>query len=196
MTRALLAALASSVLASAALIPAAVAAPVTYNIDPEHTYPAFETDHMGGLSVWRGKFTKTTGTVTLDTAAKTGTVEVTMQTKSVDIGHAKLNEELQTAAFLDAAKYPTATYKGKLGKFNGDAPTEVQGELTLHGVTKPVTLKILTFKCMVNPMSKKEVCGADAEGTFPRDEFGVDSGKTFGFKMDVKLLISVEAVRS
>jgi len=191
MTRALLAAFVTSALASTAL-----AAPVTYNIDPDHTFPAFETDHMGGLSVWRGKVLQSAGKVTIDREAKTGTVDVTMQTSSVDIGHKKLNEELQTAAYLDAAKYPTATYKGKLAKFNGDAPTEVQGELTLHGVTKPVTLKILTFKCMVNPMSKKEVCGADAEATFQRDEFGISAGKDFGFKMDTKLRITIEAVKA
>jgi len=191
MTRALLAAFAAT-----ALFSAAHAAPVTYNIDPEHTFPAFETDHMGGLSVWRGKVLESSGKVTLDREAKTGTVEVTMQTKSVDIGHKKLNEELQTAAFLDAAKYPTSTYKGKFSKFNGDAPTEVQGELTMHGVTKPVTLKILTFKCMINPMSKKEVCGADAEATFQRDEFGIAAGKDFGFKMDTKLRITIEAVKA
>lgn len=191
MTRALLAAFVTSALTSSAL-----AAPVTYNIDPDHTYPAFETDHMGGLSVWRGKVLQSAGKVTIDREAKTGTVDVTMQTSSVDIGHKKLNEELQTAAYLDAAKYPTATYKGKLAKFNGDAPTEVQGELTLHGVTKPVTLKILTFKCMVNPMSKKEVCGADAEATFQRDEFGISAGKDFGFKMDTKLRITIEAVKA
>lgn len=191
MTRALIFAFAAAGFATSAL-----SAPVTYTIDPEHTFPAFETDHMGGLSVWRGKVLSSAGKVTLDREGKTGTVEVTMQTSSVDIGHTKLNEELRTAAFLDAAKYPTATYKGKLAKFNGDAPTEVQGELTLHGVTKPVTLKILTFKCMINPMSKKEVCGADAEATFQRDEFGIEAGKDFGFRMDTKLRITIEAVKA
>ena len=191
MTRALIAAFAAASFATSAL-----AAPVAYTIDPEHTFPAFETDHMGGLSVWRGKVLSSAGKIMLDRESKSGTVEVTMQTSSVDTGHGKLNEELRTAAYLDAGKYPTATYKGKLVKFNGDAPTEVQGELTLHGVTRPVTLKILTFKCMVNPMSKKEVCGADAEATFQRDEFGIDAGKDFGFRMDTKLRITIEAVKA
>lgn len=182
--------------AATSLASAALAAPATYNVDPEHTYPAFETDHMGGLSVWRGKALATSGQVTLDREGKTGTVEVTVQTKSIDIGHPKLNEELQSPAFFDAARYPTATYKGKLAKFNGEAPTEVQGELTLHGVTRPLTLKILTFKCMVNPMLKKEVCGADAEATFQRDDFGVSVGKEFGFRMDTRLRISIEAIKA
>jgi polyisoprenoid-binding protein YceI len=146
--------------------------------------------------VWRGKVNSSSGKVVLDREAKTGTVEVTMQTKSIDTGHDKLNEHLQTAEYLDVAKFPTATYKGTLAKFNGDAPTEVQGQLTLHGVTKPVTLKILSFKCMQSPMTKKEVCGADAEGTIQRDAFGIEAGKNFGFKMDVKLRISIEAGRA
>jgi polyisoprenoid-binding protein YceI len=75
-------------------------------------------------------------------------------------------------------------------------PTEVEGELTLHGVTKPVLLKINQFKCMVNPMSKKEVCGADAEGTFSRADFGIDYGKQYGFKQEVKLRIEVEGARA
>ncbi len=89
--------------------------------------------------------------------------------------------------------FPTATYKGKLVKFKDGAPTEVQGELTLHGVTKPVTLTIRSFKCMAHPMKKKEFCGADAVTTINREDFGVGWGKAFGFGMDVKLAIQVEA---
>ena len=97
---------------------------------------------------------------------------------------------------LDVAKYPTATYKGTLTNFKNGAPTEVRGELTLHGVTKPVTLKINQFLCKPNPMTKKEVCGADASGTFNRADFGISYGDKYGFKMDVKLAIQVEAIRA
>ncbi len=178
---------------SAALITAsAVAAPVTYNLDPNHTYPSFETDHMGGLSVWRGKFTTNSGTVVYDKAAKSGTIEVTVATNSIDFGNAKLNEHASGPEILDSAKYPTAKYSGKFTKFNGDAPTEAQGTLTLHGVTKPLTLIINSFQCKPNPMSKKEVCGADASATFDRSDFGVNFGDKYGFKMAVKLAIQVE----
>jgi polyisoprenoid-binding protein YceI len=173
---------------------AALAAPATYEIDSEHTYPSFEADHFGGMSVWRGKFTQNSGKVVIDREAKTGTVEVTIDTNSVSTGLEKLDSHLRTdAAFLDVAKYPTATYKGKLAKFKDGAPTEVQGELTLHGVTKPLTLTIHSFKCMQHPMKKKEFCGADASASFNREDFGVSWGKNFGFKMDVKLAIQVEA---
>jgi polyisoprenoid-binding protein YceI len=166
----------------------------TYKLDPSHTYPSFEADHFGGLSVWRGKFDKTEGTVTLDRAAKAGSVDLTIDAASIDFGNPKLNEHAKGAEMFDVAKFPTATYKGKL-VFKGDTPTAVNGELTLHGVTKPVTLTINKFKCMINPMSKKETCGADASGTFKRSDFGVSYGDSFGFNMDVKLAIQVEGIK-
>jgi len=175
---------------------AAVAAPVTYNLDPAHTYPSFEADHMGGLSVWRGKFTKSSGTVVLDREAKTGTVEVNIDAASIDFGQAKMNEHAKSEELFDVAKFPTAVFKGKLAKFSGDAPTEVQGELTLHGVTKPVTLHIDQFLCKPHPMLKREVCGADASATINRKDFGVAYGEAYGFKMDVKLKIQVEGLKA
>src|SRR6185369_14781478 len=164
----------------AAVVAAGVASaePVTYNIDPQHTYPSFEADHMGGMSVWRGKFNTTGGTVKLDRAAKTGEINVTVDTKSINFGMEKMDEHARSADMFDVAKFPTATYKGKVSKWNGDAPAEVDGELTLHGVTKP------------------ETCGADAMGMINRADFGVNYGANFGFKMDVKLLITIEAGRS
>lgn len=175
---------------------AAIAAPATYNLDPGHTYPSFEADHMGGLSTWRGKVNENSGKVVLDRAAKTGTVEVTMKMDTIDFGHAKMNEHAIGAEIFDVAKFPTATYKGKFSKFNGDTPTEVQGELTLHGVTKPVTLQINKFLCKEHPVLKREVCGADASGSLKRSDFGVSYGEAYGFNMDVKLLIQVEGVKA
>ncbi len=171
----------------------ASAAPVKYVVDPKHTFPSFEADHFGGMSVWRGKFEKTTGTVVVDREAKTGTVDVTIDTASVDAGLADMNEHLKKADFLDVEKYPTATYKGTLVKFKDGAPTEVQGNLTLHGVTKPVTLTIRSFKCMPHPMKKAEFCGADVVATINREDFGVSYGKDYGFAMWVKLAIQIEA---
>ena len=174
----------------------ALAAPVTYTIDPNHTAPAFETDHMGGLSIWRGKFSKTSGKIVMDKEAGAGTVDITIDATSIDFGHEKLEQHVRGKEMFDVEKFPTATYKGKLAGFKGGAPTEVQGELTLHGVTKPVTLKLSQFLCKKNPMSGKDVCGADASATIDRSAFGIDYGKAYGFKQDVKLLISVEAIRA
>src|SRR3954469_20500060 len=149
------------IVALASFAGVALAAPTTYTIDPKHTFASFEADHFGGMSVWRGKFTKSSGTVVLDRDGKSGTVDVTIEAASIDVGQDELNKHLKSAEFFDVEKFPTATFKGKLASFKDGAPTEVQGDLTLHGVTKPVTLTIRTFKCMQHPMKKIEFCGAD-----------------------------------
>jgi polyisoprenoid-binding protein YceI len=174
----------------------ALADPVTYQIDPSHTYPSFEADHMGGLSVWRGKFDKSSGTIVYDKDKGAGTVDVTIDTASINFGMQKLDEHASSADMFDVTKYPTATYKGTLVNFKNGAPTQVQGQFTLHGVTHPLTLTVNSFKCIINPMSKKEVCGADASGSFQRSDYGISFGDKYGFKMDVKLEIQVEAVRA
>ena len=182
------------VLASVAALTtaSAFAVPVTYVLDPTHTYPSFEADHMGGLSIWRGKFTKTTGKVVYDKDAKAGSIDVTVDMSGIDFGMPKLDEHAKSPDIFDAAKYPTATYTGKFTKFKGAMPTVAEGTLTLHGVTKPLALTINSFLCKPNPMTKKEVCGADASATFNRADFGVDYGAKYGFNMTVKLQISVE----
>ena len=181
-------------LASAIVTPV-FGAPTTYNLDPTHTYPSFEADHFGGVSTWRGKFTKATGTVTIDREAKTGSLEATIDMTSVDIGNDTLDTELKSPKFFDASQFPTAVYKGTSMKFKGDVPVEVIGELTMHGVTKPLNLKIESFKCFQNPMLKREVCGTESTATFDRSDFGVDFGKTYGFKMATVLHIQAEGVK-
>jgi polyisoprenoid-binding protein YceI len=176
--------------------PAAFAASTLYNVDPDHTHPSFEVDHFGGLSTWRGNFKKTTGRIELDPAAGAGTVDITIDASSIDLAHDKLNEHVASAEILDVAKYPTAVYRGTLSGFVNGKPTKVTGNLTLHGVTKPVALSIDSFKCMPHPMLKKEVCGADAKGTFDRADFGIDYGKQYGFNQSVALRIQVEAVKA
>ena len=183
------------VLLSATISGAAIAAPVTYEVDPRHSSPSFEADHFGGLSVWRGKFTGTTGTIVLDRAAGTGTVNVSLETATVQTGVADLDKHLKSNEFLDVEKFSKATYKGKITRFKDGAPLEVQGDLTLHGVTKPLTLTVRSFKCMPHPMKPgKEVCGADAHGTINREDFGMTWGKNFGFDMKVGLELQVEAI--
>ena len=175
-----------------AVTTAAVAAPVTYKVDSKHTFPSFQADHGGGMSHWRGKFNSTSGTIVLDKAANSGTVDITIDTTSIDFGLDDMNKHAKSADMLDVEKFPTATYKGKLAGFKNGAPTEVDGELTLHGVTKPLKLKIDSFKCKPNN-KQKDYCGADASAKFNREDFGVSFGKSFGFFMDVTLQIQVEA---
>ncbi len=180
--------------ACGALAVGALAAPVTYEIDPNHTFPSFEADHMGGLSLWRGKINSTTGTITLDKEGQTGTVEVTMDMSTIDFGHQGLNDHAQTPDLFDVAQFPTATYTGRLVDFRNGAPTAIDGTLTMKGVSKPLRLTINSFKCQQHPMQRREVCGADASATFNRDEWNVDLGKDLGFDMAVNLRIQVEAL--
>jgi polyisoprenoid-binding protein YceI len=179
----------------------AAAVPQTYRIDPNHTHPLFEVDHFDGLSTWRGLFKATSGTITLDRERGTGTVDVLIDVASIDLGHDKLNQIVVGTKIgawngLDVARYPTATYKGTLGGFVQGAPTVVSGELTLHGVSRPVALTIDSFKCIPDhPLLKREVCGANAIGTFNRADFGVNAGLQFGFRQEVTVRIQVEAIR-
>lgn len=175
---------------------AASAAPATFQIDPSHTFPSFEADHMGGMSVWRGKFRTTSGTVTYDAAAHAGEVSIAVDPASIDFGFPKLDEHVKSADMLNVAKFPTATFKGRLTDFHGDAPGAVDGEFTLHGVTHPLRLTIRSFKCQTNPMSKKYTCGADAVAEFDRATYGVDYGKGYGFNMLTRLAIQIEAIRA
>ena len=171
----------------------AVAAPVEYEIDPSHTYPSFEADHMG-ISVWRGKFNKNSGKVIFDKEKETGSVEIVIDLDSVDFGHPAMNTWARGEGLFDTGKFPPATYTGKLARFVAGAPTMVVGQLSLHGVTRLLDLKINSFKCIPHPLHKRELCGADATTTFNRDDFGLDAGKSFRFRMDVTLRIQVEAV--
>jgi polyisoprenoid-binding protein YceI len=165
-----------------------------YNIEPNHTFPSFEADHMG-ISVLRGKFTKSSGSITLDRAAKNGTADITIDTGSIDFGHAKLNEHAKTKDMFNVEQFPIAHFKGTSMKFDGDRPVAVQGEFTLLGVTKPLTLTINKFKCIQHPMLKREVCGADASAEFKRTDFGLNYGTPM-LAPEVKLAIEVEALKA
>ena len=169
----------------------ALAAPMTYTIDERHTFPSFEISHFG-FSTYRGRFDRTSGTITLDQEKKTGSADVTIDAASISTGVAKLDEHLKSAEFFDVAKFPTITFEGDGFKFKGDKLKSVSGELTIHGVTKPVTLTIVNFKCADHPMKKVPACGADAETTIKRSEFGVSTYSP-NVGEEVKLEIQVEA---
>lgn len=172
---------------------AAQAAPVSYEIDPAHTFPSFEADHMG-LSYWRGKLTRNRGSIVYDKTSGEGQVDVTMDLSSIDFGLAAMNAWATGPNFFQVDQHPEARFKGRFAAAAGGVPTQVIGELTLHGQTRPMTLDIHQLKCIPHPMLKRDYCGADASGSFQRDAFGLDAGKDWGFKMEVKLRIQVEAV--
>ena len=185
-------ALSVSVLTLAAGV--AGAEPVTFQIDPNHTYPSFAADHFGGMSTWRGKFDHTTGTVTVDREGGTGNVDIVVDMKSADFGLPALDKVAKGKELFEADKYPKAHFKGTLEGFANGAPTKAVGTLELHGKTNPATLDIKKFKCIPHPMFKREVCGADVYTTLDREQFGMDAGKAYGFSMAVDLRIQVEAI--
>ncbi|MCE1186065.1 MAG: YceI family protein, partial [Rhodocyclales bacterium] len=164
-----------------------------YTIEGTHTYPRFEYSHFG-YSTQLSRFDKTSGTIVIDKAAKTGSVDVSIDATSVDTGYPLFNQHIQGEDFFDTAKYPTITYKSSSLKFEGDKLVAVEGNLTVKGVTKPVTLKVTSFHCMPHPMLKKEACGANATATIKRSEF--NAGKYAPYVGDdVTLSIAVEAYK-
>lgn len=178
---------------AATLSTAAFAATETYVIDNAHTYPRFEYNHLG-YSIQVSRFDKTSGKITLDRAAKTGSVDVTIDAKSVNTGLALFNEHIQAEDYFHTAKYPTITFKSSNLKFDGDKLVAVDGDLTVKGVTRPVTLTVTSFHCMPHPMLKKDACGANATTKIKRSEF--NAGKSAPFVSDeVTLTIPVEAIK-
>ncbi len=165
----------------------------TYTIHSSHTYPSFRTPHLG-ISWWTAKFTNTTGKVTLDPANGTGTLDVVVDAASIDFGHGQLNEQVKKEEYFNVAQYPQITYKGNI-RYEGTSPASIDGELTLIGKTLPVPMKINSFKCVVHPMYKRDICGADVEGVFNRRDFGMVSGARDEAAGVVKLLIQVEALK-
>jgi len=171
----------------------ALAAPETYVIDPTHTFARFSYSHLG-LSTQLSKFDKTSGTVVLDKAAKSASVDIVIDTTSVDTGYDTFNEHIQAPDFLDTAQFPTATFKSTKVDFAGDKPTAIHGNLTIKGVTKPVTFKVTHFVSMPHPMLKRDAIGADASTVIKRSEF--NAGKYAPNVGDeVTISVALEAVK-
>ena len=179
---------------AAALSAPALAAPETYAIDGSHTFPRFSYDHMG-LSTQLSKFSRTSGSIVLDKAARTAQVDVVIDMKSVETGFAPFNGHIQGADFLDTARFPTATYKSTKVVFDGDKPTAIEGNLTIKGVTRPVTLKVTRFVSVEHPMLKKPALGADATAVIRRSEFNAGAYAP-AVGDEVTLSIAVEAVKA
>ncbi len=168
------------------------AAPLTYQVDPTHTFPRFSYSHFG-FSTQLSSFSNTSGNVVFDAEAKTGSVDITIDTKSVNTGFADFNGHIQGVDFLDTANHPTASFKSTKVVFTGDKPTSIEGNLTLKGVTKPVTLTVTSFQSMPHPMLKKPALGANAHTMVKRTEF--NAGKYAPYVGDeVRIDIAIEAI--
>jgi polyisoprenoid-binding protein YceI len=181
-----------------AALPFAAHAADSYTVDGLHTFAHFKINHMG-FSTLHGRFDKTSGKITLDTQAKTGSMDISIDTNSISTGYAKRDADLEGPDFFNAAEFPAMTYKAGKFHFKGDKPVAVDGELTLLGVSKPVKLTIADFHCGMNPMHKKPECGADATAEIKRSDFGM---KTYlpknggpGIGDEVKLEFDIEVFK-
>ena len=185
--------IAAALVLSAAAAAPALAAPETYTLDGSHSFPRFSYNHFG-YSQQLSRFDKTTGTVVLDKAAKTGSVDVVIDTTSVNTGFPLFNQHILGEDFLATAQFPTATFKSSQVVFEGDKPVSVKGELTIKGVTKPVTLTVTSFQAMPHPMLKKDAIGANAFTVIKRSEF--NAGKYAPYVGDeVRIDIALEAIK-
>jgi polyisoprenoid-binding protein YceI len=185
---------AAAVALALAITAGRAAAQETYTIDPVHSQPIFEARHMG-FSQQRGSFGKSTGKITLDRAAKKGTVEVVIDTTSIRTYDPRLDEQMKSENFFNVAKYPTLTFKGSNVVFDGDRVVQVDGDLTMLGVTKPVSLKVANFVCGEHPTNKKPMCGAEATATIMRSDWGMKYALPKSVSDEIKLIIPIEAYR-
>lgn len=182
------------ILALAALIAAPVYAADNYKVDPNHTWPVFEVNHLG-FSTQRGRFNKSSGTVTLDLAAKKGSVDLTIETASIDMGFDKWDEHMKNEDFFNVKYFPTMRFTSDKLVFDGDKVVAAEGRFTLLGVTRPLTLTVSNFRCAPHPMLKKQACGADISASFKRTEFGM--AKFVPMVSDeVKIYSPIEAIQN
>ncbi len=165
----------------------------TYTIDPRHTFPVFEVSHLG-FSTQRGRFNKVSGKVVLDLTKQKGSVEVVIDTDSIDMGLEDWDKHMKNEDFFHVEKYPTMTFKSDRFVFKKGKPVEVHGTLTLLGVERPVTLQVTHFHCGVHPINKKELCGADLVTRIKRSDFGMTKFLP-AVGDDIRIHIPVEAFK-
>ncbi len=180
--------------AALAALASAQAAPVTYSVDPSHAAVFYAVSHFG-TSTNRGRFNVKSGTIEIDRAARTGKVDITIDTAHIDSGVPALDEHLESKDFFDSAAYPTGRFVADKIGFDGDKVSTVSGQLTLRGKTQPVTLTAERYNCYTSPMFKREVCGGDFKTTVKRSLWGIDWGLNYGFPDDVPLVIQIEAIQ-
>jgi polyisoprenoid-binding protein YceI len=179
--------------ALASLVGSVFAAPETYTIDASHSAPRFEYNHLG-FSTQSHSFDKISGKIVLDREAKTGSADIVIDTKSINTGDSEFYKHLQDEDFFDTAKFPTITFKSTSVKFDGDKPVELIGDLTIKGVTKPVTLTVTAYQNKVHPMRKKDAIGANAVAKIKRSDFNISKFVPY-VSDEVSLTLPVEAFK-
>ena len=175
------------------VISSALAAPESFTIDPNHTFPIFEASHFG-ISIQRGRFDKTAGKIVLDREAKSGSIEVNIDTASIDMGFEDWNNHMKGEDFFNVEKFPSMTFKSTKLIFEDDKIVGADGEFTLLGVSKPLRIKVSNFACTEHPMLKKLYCGAEVTAEIKRSDFGMKIGIPI-VGDEIRLLSPVEAIK-
>ena len=165
----------------------------SYRVDPLHTTTTFSVSHLG-LSQQRGSFGRTTGTVTLDRTAKNGSIDVAIDAASVTSGSPSRETLLKSEDYFNVAQFPMITFKSTSLKFDGDRLVAADGELTMRGVTKPVTLSVADFKCAIHPATKKPACGAEVTASVKRSEFGMTKNQA-STADEVHIAVAIEGIQ-
>lgn len=163
----------------------------TYTIDPRHTYPMFEVSHYG-FSMQRGRFGRTSGRIQLDRESGAGSIDVKIDTASIDMGEEAWNQQMRSASYFNSEKFPSITFRSKRLLFEGDRLVEADGDFTLLGITRPLKLSVSNFRCGPNPISKRPQCGADASASIRRSEFGLTRALP-GISDEIRILVGIEA---
>lgn len=183
-----------------AVMPLVAAAQVeSYTIDPIHSFVNFTVDHLGFTTI-HGRFDRSSGKATVERAAGKGAVDFAVEAASISTGDndkgsrpRSRDEHLRTADFFNVAEFPRINFKGNV-KFSGDGATEVEGQVTLLGVTRPLLLRMERWKCGTHPFNKKEMCGGYASGKIRRSDFGMKFAVP-AIGDEVSLMVGFEAYK-
>ncbi|MBY0575710.1 MAG: YceI family protein [Gallionellaceae bacterium] len=175
------------------LLATPVSATDNYTVDPRHTFPVFEVNHLS-FSTQRGRFNKTTGKISLDIAAKKGSVEITIDTASLDMGADDWNKHMKSEDFFNVEKFPSMRFTSHQLLFDDGKPVAAEGEFTLLGITRPLRLTVNNFRCAPHPMNKKPTCGADIAATLKRSDFGMTKYVP-GVSDEVRIIAPIEALK-
>jgi len=165
----------------------------SYTIDGRHTFPVFEVDHYG-FSTQRGRFGKVTGKLELDLERQEGSVDITIDANSIDMGLDEWNKQMRTERFFNTEQHPTLRFVARQFHAEVDKPGEIRGELTLLGVTRPIVLAVTRMHCAKHPMLPRQLCGANLQTTIRRSEFGMTYGVP-GMSDEIRIVIPVEAIK-
>ena len=163
-----------------------------FQIDPQHSFSSFEYSHWG-LSYQRGRFDKTTGSIELDMAAKSGAVNLEIDATSISTGTQAFDKILRSDTFFDVAQYPRISFSSTRLVFADEQLKQVEGRLTIKDVTRPVTVEVTRFNCRFMFIYLKRACGANGQAAILRSDYHMGAFSPF-VSDEVTLYFSIEGI--